>query len=66
MPEQIEKMETEVSALNEKMWDPALYKNEPGKLPVLKAELATLEERIRIGYARWEELETKRKACEGE
>ncbi len=61
---QIEKMEAEVSALNEKMWDPALYKNEPGKLPLLKEELAALEERIRVGYARWEELEAKRKAFE--
>jgi len=66
LPGQIEKMETEVSALNEKMWDPALYKNEPGKLPVLKAELAVLEERIATGYKRWEELETKRKALLGE
>jgi ATP-binding cassette subfamily F protein uup len=64
LPEQIEKMETEVSALNEKMWDPELYKKEPGKLPVLKAELAVLEERIKHGYTRWEQLEAKRKASE--
>jgi ATP-binding cassette subfamily F protein uup len=63
LPAQIEKMETEVSALNEKMWDPELYKKEPGKLPILKAELAELEEKIKLGYARWEELEAKRKAC---
>jgi ATP-binding cassette subfamily F protein uup len=63
LPAQLEKMETEVSALNEKMWDPALYKNEPGKLPLLKGELAALEDRIKQGYARWEELEAKRKAC---
>ena len=65
LPEQLEKMEQEVSSLNEKMWDPALYKDEPGKLPVLKAELVVLEENIRVGYARWEELEAKRKAAEG-
>jgi ATP-binding cassette subfamily F protein uup len=63
LPAQIEKMETEVSALSEKMWDPELYKSEPGKLPLLKTELTVLEDRIRIGYARWEELEEKRKAC---
>jgi ABC transport system ATP-binding/permease protein len=62
LPGQIEKMEAEVSALNEKMWDPEMYKKEPGKLPILKAELAELEEKIRVGYARWEELEAKRKA----
>ena len=48
------------------MWDPELYKSEPGKLPQLKAELTVLEEKIRVGYARWEELEAKRKAAEGE
>jgi ATP-binding cassette subfamily F protein uup len=66
LPEQIEKMETEVSSLNERMWDPELYKKQPGLLPQLKTELAVLEERIRNGYVRWEQLETKRKACEGE
>jgi ATP-binding cassette subfamily F protein uup len=64
LPAQIEKMEADVSVLNEKMWDPELYKKEPGKLPVLKAELAVLEERIRHGYARWEQLEEKRKASD--
>jgi ATP-binding cassette subfamily F protein uup len=62
LPAQIEKMESEVSALNEQMWDPELYRREPGKLPVLRAQLAALEEKIRISYARWEELEAKRKA----
>jgi ATP-binding cassette subfamily F protein uup len=64
LPALIEKMETEVSSLNEQMWDPELYKREPGKLPQLKTELAVLEERIKHGYVRWEELETKRKALE--
>ena len=44
------------------MWDPALYKNEPGKLPLLKTEHAVFEERIKNGYIRWEQLEEKRKA----
>ena len=29
-----------------------------------RAELAAVEERIKTGYARWEELEEKRKAAE--
>jgi ABC transport system ATP-binding/permease protein len=62
LPEQIEKMETEVSALNERLWDPALHQKQAEQVPVIKAELAALEEKIKIGYARWEELETKRKA----
>ncbi len=64
LPALIEKMETELSALNESMWDPELYKKEPGKLPKLKDEAAALEEKIKQGYARWEQLETKRKASE--
>jgi len=64
LPAQIEKMEMDLSALNERMWDPALYKNEPGKLPLLKTEHAVLEERIKNGYMRWEQLEEKRKAVE--
>jgi ABC transport system ATP-binding/permease protein len=66
LPEQIEKMEAEVSDLNARMWDPELYKKEPGLLPKLKTELAVLEDRIKNGYTRWEQLETKRKTIEGE
>jgi hypothetical protein len=47
------------------MWDPELYKMQPEQLPKLKTELALLEERIRQGYLRWEQLEEKRKAVEG-
>ncbi len=63
LPGQIEKMEEEVSALSHRLWDPELYKNEPAKIPGLKAELAALEERIKDGYRRWEQLEAKRKAA---
>ncbi len=60
LPAQIEKMEADVSALNQQLWDPELYKAEPAKIPLLKAELAALEKRIREGYLRWEQLEKKR------
>jgi ATP-binding cassette subfamily F protein uup len=66
LPGQIEKMETELSALNARLWDPAVYQKQPENVPLLKTELAALEDRIKHGYARWEELEAKRKACEGE
>jgi len=62
LPGQIEKMETELSALNARLWDPAVYQKQPGNVPQLKTELAVLEERIKQGYARWEQLEAKRKA----
>ena len=62
LPEKIEKMEEEVSTLNHQLWDPATYKDDPAAIPRLKAELAALEVRVREGYRRWEDLETKRKA----
>jgi ATP-binding cassette subfamily F protein uup len=64
LPALIERMEEEVSALNRRLWEPELYQKQPEKLPQLKTELAQLEERIRHGYTRWEQLETKRKAAE--
>jgi ATP-binding cassette subfamily F protein uup len=66
MPEKIDRMETELGALNAQLWDPDVYKQQPENVPQLKAELAALEERIRQGYARWEELETRRKAGDPE
>jgi ATP-binding cassette subfamily F protein uup len=63
LPAQIEKMAEEVSALNHRLWDPATYKSAPENVSDLKAELAALEERIKAGYRRWEELETRRKAA---
>jgi ATP-binding cassette subfamily F protein uup len=64
LPGQIEKMEIDLSALNEQLWDPELYKKEPERPARIKAEIAALEERIRQGYTRWELLETKRKVNE--
>ena len=63
LPAQIEKMEEEVSALNHRLWDPEIYKNEPAEVPQLKSELAALEARIQEGYRRWEQLEERRKAA---
>jgi ATP-binding cassette subfamily F protein uup len=66
LPAQIEKMEEELSALNARLWDPAIYQKQPENVSQLKTELAALEERIKNGYARWEQLEARRKASEGE
>jgi ATP-binding cassette subfamily F protein uup len=62
LPGQIEKMEAELTGLNERLWNPDVYKKEPGSVPHMKAELVALEDKIKISYARWEELEAKRKA----
>jgi ATP-binding cassette subfamily F protein uup len=66
LPAVIEKLETEQKALAARLWDPEVYKKEPAKVPELKAELEALEERARQAYARWEELEALRLACEAE
>lgn len=66
LPEQIETWETEKSALSARLWEPDLYQKSPELVPRLKEELAALDEKIRVGYKRWEELETKRQASEGE
>jgi ATP-binding cassette subfamily F protein uup len=64
LPALIEKMEAEQVELSGHLWNPAVYQKEPEKIPGLKEELATLEGRIKTAYARWEELEAKRKAAE--
>jgi ATP-binding cassette subfamily F protein uup len=64
LPGQIDEMETELSALNHRLWDPQTYKGEPASVPQLKSEIAALEDRIKEGYHRWEQLEAKRKAGE--
>ena len=61
LPALIEKMEAEQVELSGKLWDPAVYQKEPDKIPKLKAELAALEARLKISYARWEELDAKMK-----
>jgi ATP-binding cassette subfamily F protein uup len=62
LPGQIDQWETEKSKLNERLWEPELYQKTPELAPKLKQELAVLEKKIETGYARWEELEEKRKA----
>ena len=66
LPEQIDQMEGELSELNKQLWDPEIYKAKPQSVPELKAQLAALEEKIKTGYARWEQLEAKRKASAAE
>ncbi len=64
LPATIEAWETEKTALSARLWEPDLYQKSPDLVPKLKAELAALDEKIKIGYARWEELEEKRKASD--
>jgi ATP-binding cassette subfamily F protein uup len=60
LPGQIEKMEAEVGALNERLWDPELYKTQAEAVSQMKADLENLKLRIQKGYTQWELLEAKR------
>ena len=64
LPKQIEGWEAELAELSAQLWDPELYKNQPETIPLLKNGVASLEKRIKDGYARWEELDAKRQASE--
>jgi len=64
LPALLDQWETEKADLTTRLWEPQLYQKSPEMVPKLKDEVSVLEERIKTGYARWEELEAKRKACE--
>ena len=64
LPAQIEKWEAELTELQAQLWDPAIYKDQPGTIDVLKKGVGSLEGRIKTAYARWEELEALRKLSE--
>lgn len=64
LPALLDRWETEKSALSSRLWEPELYQKSPETIPKLKEELSALEARINAGYARWEELEVKRKGDE--
>ena len=64
LPARLDQWETEKHDLTARLWEPDLYQKSPEMIPKLKAELAAMEEQIRTGYARWEELEARRKAAE--
>ena len=64
LPSLIEKMEAEQVTLAAKLYDPELYLKQPEILNQLKTDQVLLDEKIKLNYVRWEELEAVRKACE--
>ncbi|MEO8205592.1 MAG: ATP-binding cassette domain-containing protein [Chthoniobacterales bacterium] len=64
LPALIEKMESEIATLSARLADPAVYQKAAETLPGIHAEIVALEEKNRIAYARWEELDALRKSCE--
>ncbi len=59
LPEKIEKIETEIAAINMKLADPEIYKTDLDKPTTLQIELTELDEALLNIIARWEELESK-------
>jgi len=57
LPEQIEKLESEVSALQTQISDPQFYQSDPEQINQTLGDLKKLEEALQIAYARWEALE---------
>lgn len=59
LPDALEVAEAEVRALEERLADPATYKEAGPEVGRLRDELEAAQERARLLYARWEELETR-------
>ena len=64
LPAIIEKLEREQETLTERLADPAVYQKDAASLPKIQEELTAVEEKVAKAYARWEELDAERKACE--
>jgi ATP-binding cassette subfamily F protein uup len=64
LPSEIEKLEHRHRELAGRLGDPEVYRHGTGALARLQTEIATLDERLRQAYARWEELEILRESCQ--
>jgi ATP-binding cassette subfamily F protein uup len=62
LPENIEKIETEIAAINMKLADPEIYKTDLEKATALQMKLTELDEMLLNTIARWETLESKNTA----
>ncbi len=60
LPELIERLETELAALQDRMGDPAFYRSESGEVAAAKTAYADLERSLAQAYQRWAELEEQR------
>ena len=56
LPEKIETLEGQLSALHGQLADPAIYKNTPQRVPEIESQAKALEKEIAQAMARWESL----------
>ncbi len=59
LPEKIEKIEAEITIMNNTLADPAIYKADLEKATSVQIKLTELDELLLNSIARWEELESK-------
>jgi ATP-binding cassette subfamily F protein uup len=58
LPQKIESLDRELAQLQQKMADPAIYRQEGAEIAVLKSRLVELEEELEQCYTRWEALDS--------
>jgi ABC transport system ATP-binding/permease protein len=56
LPERIEKLESEQSALHQKMADPAFYRQAAAEITKTNGRLEELQKELEAAYSRWEKL----------
>ncbi len=66
LPREIEALEGEQGALTEKLGKPETYRDDPDFVPRARQRLHQIEESILEKFARWEALDQRRKAFEGD
>ena len=64
LPDQIAALEQEQVALSQSLADPALYRDQPGKVKALQARLREIEGELAKNLARWETLEARNSAAQ--
>ncbi len=57
LPKQIEKLDTELAAIQAEMADPDFYKRDHTEVAAINEQMAEVEEQLSTAYARWEQLE---------
>jgi ABC transport system ATP-binding/permease protein len=57
LPETIDALEAEITALGERLGDPALYQQQSGEVPRIKARLTAAQAELDGAYARWATLD---------
>lgn len=60
LPAKIEQLETQISELQNKLADPALYREQPEQVAEATTRLDQMEQELDQSFLRWEELEERR------